>query len=57
MNKLFDIIRRGLNEDNAEIAPKLAVGIALFGAALVINALAPGSHDDRDVPPDYGQPA
>jgi len=48
MDKLFDILKKGFDQDDTEIAPKLVVGIALFGAALVINALAPGSHDDRD---------
>lgn len=46
MNKLINIIKQGLDEDDREVFPKLAVSIALFGAALVINALGPG-HDER----------
>lgn len=46
MDTLIDIMKKGLDPENGAIGPKLIVGIACFGAALVINALLPGRGDE-----------
>lgn len=48
IKSILDGISQALDPNNHDLGPKLAVGIACFGAALVLNELHKDGPDDRE---------